>query len=121
MTETTIEGTWVVRSYRSGDGLVTPSDQGPRPTLAIVGKTVSGSMGVNRLTCQITEDGRFGPVATTRMAGSVELMAQEDTLLGHLAGADSIEVRGEGMTLSRDGLNLVELERSGTGATDRSS
>jgi hypothetical protein len=63
----------------------------------------------------------IGPVATTRMAGPRELIRREDTILERLQGADTIEVIEIGMTLSRNGLLLVELERTGTSQWDRSS
>ena len=48
-------------------------------------------------------------------------MSQEDTLMSHLHAADAVVVTDEGMTLSRDGLEMVELRRSGTSGPDASS
>jgi hypothetical protein len=55
------------------------------------------------------------------MSGPPELMRQEDILLGHLMGTDTIEVVEEGMTMSREGLTLVELRRRGTESPEPSS
>jgi heat shock protein HslJ len=89
-------------------------DSRSQPVLVIDGAMISGSMGVNRLSGEMTGGFRIGPLATTRMAGPAELMAQEDALLGHLQSADTIEVVEDGMCLSRDGLVLMELRRAGT-------
>ena len=48
------------------------------------------------------------------MAGPPELMLHEDTILEHLHEAATIEVIEDGMSLSRNGLLLIELERTGT-------
>jgi hypothetical protein len=48
-------------------------------------------------------------------------MSQEDILLGHLQEADSIDVAGDGMTLTRNGLTFVQLQRSGPGDTNPAS
>jgi hypothetical protein len=45
-------------------------------------------------------------------------MRQEDTIVEHLPEADTIEVTEDGMTLSLDGLLLVDLERSETEVSD---
>jgi heat shock protein HslJ len=121
MNDVSFDGDWVIVVYRSGDELVTPIDEGPELTLAIDGSDISGTMGLNRLVGRF-EDGLIaGPLGTTRMAGPPDLMEQEDTLLALLTAADEILVDGEGMTLRRDGLNLVELRLSGTNEADGSS
>lgn len=116
-----LAGTWIVAAYRDGDELVTPDDDGPRPEITFEGDSVFGSMGINRFTGHLERGLVAAPLATTRMAGPSQLMKQEDLLLGHLVEADTIDVDGDGMTMGRDGLNLVELRRSGTNETDDSS
>jgi heat shock protein HslJ len=108
-----IEGTWRVTSYRSGEVMVEP-DEEAEAFLEIDGAGVGGTMGINRFAGQLEGDSSFGAMAMTRMAGPPELMLQEDILLEHLQGVDEVEVNGDGMFLRRDGLLLVELERSGT-------
>lgn len=89
-------------------------DERTETLLVVDGEAVSGTMGINRFAGQLGEDPAFGALAMTRMAGPPELMLQEDILLEHLQGADVVEVNDDGMFLRRDGLILVELERSGT-------
>lgn len=112
MSDVVWQGQWVVTRYRLGDEMVAP-DQAADATLLVDGDRVSGTMGVNRF--MGGHDGEvFGTLATTMMAGPEHLMTQEQVLLGHLESADHVEVIGDGMFLSRDGLLLVELVQSGT-------
>jgi heat shock protein HslJ len=114
-------GTWAVTAYRSDEGMVEPSTEGKAAVLVVDAATVAGTMGVNRFTGQLV-DGLLGPaLAMTRMAGPPQLMSQEDLLMSHLHEADTVAVTDEGMTLSRDGLALVELRRSGTNGPESSS
>ncbi len=116
-----LNGTWVVTAYRTDAGMVETSTEGKEAQMVIDYQTVAGTMGVNRFTGQLV-DGLLGPgLAMTRMAGPPHLMSQEDTLMDHLHGADTVVVTDEGMTLSRDGLEMVELRRSGTSGPDASS
>ncbi len=80
-----------------------------------------GTTGLNRFTG--TFDGSFpvGPMAMTRMAGPPELMDQEDRLMANLHEADAIVVAEDGMMLSREGLSLIELQRSGTDRPTRAT
>jgi heat shock protein HslJ len=117
--ERRLDGTWVVTSYRSDDEMIVP-DHRVEAHLNIDGNRISGTMGVNRYMGQIEEGLPGEPLAATRMAGPPELMRQEDILLDHLQKADAVEVF-EGMTLSRDGLILVELRRRGTESPEPSS
>lgn len=119
--EPDLAGTWIVAAYRDGDELVTPDDDGPRPEITFEDDSVFGSMGINRFTGRTERGVIVSPLATTRMAGPPQLMEQENLLLRHLVEADTIDVDGDGMTMGRDGLNLVELRRSGTNETDDSS
>jgi heat shock protein HslJ len=108
-----LQGTWSVTSYRSGEVMVEP-DERSQAQLVVDGSQVSGTMGINRFAGQYGGDVAFGAMAVTRMAGPSELMLQEDILLEHLQSADAVEVSEDGMFVRRDGLLLVELERSGT-------
>lgn len=116
-----LDGTWLVTSYRSADLLISPAENGRGATLTIDGDSVFGTMGINRFSGRIDGGLIPGPLATTRMAGPPPLMEQEDLLLSHLSEADAIEADGFGMTVSRAGLILMELRRSGTNSGDRSS
>lgn len=103
-----IEGSWVVESLAIG-GELQPPIEGSKPTLEIAGGRASGMAGVNRFTGALEDDGGFGPLATTRMAGPHELMAQEQIFLEHLGATDTIENSDEGILLVGDGLVLVTL------------
>jgi len=76
---------------------------------------VSGSTGVNRLTASYNvtpEYLTFGPMATTRRAGTPELMAQEHKVVGSLAGMCRYQLSATSLEL--DGpYGPVELERYG--------
>lgn len=109
--EAPLQGNWVVTAYRSGEEMVEP-DHRVEAGFLVDGTTIAGTMGVNRFSGQIDDERRIGPLVSTRMAGPAELMVQEDTLLEHLQGADAVEVSGDGMFLTDDGLLLIELERS---------
>lgn len=93
--------------------MVSPDDLA-QASLTIDDTLIAGTMGVNRFSGPLGDALPFGQLATTRMAGPPTLMRQEDILLDHLHQADTVEVIGDGMSMSRDGLLLVELERSGT-------
>ena len=69
------EGSWLVTEIAVGGELVPPLE-GARLTLEITGDSIGGSAGVNRFVGQVSEEG-FGPLATTRRAGSPDLMDQE--------------------------------------------
>jgi heat shock protein HslJ len=79
---------------------------------------VSGSTGVNQLTASYNvtpEYLTFGPMATTRRAGSPELMAQEHKVVGSLAGM--CRYRLTEVSLELEGpYGPVELERYGAPA-----
>jgi heat shock protein HslJ len=73
---------------------------------------VTGSGGVNRLTASfaLSEDElRFGPLATTRMAGPEEAMRREQAFLDALARVTSYELDGRTLTLLADDEPLVTL------------
>ena len=115
-----LDGTWLVTSYLADEEMTVP-DHRAEAYMSIDGDRVSGTMGLNRFMGQM-QDGLPGQnLAVTRMSGPPELMRQEDILLGHLMGTDTIEVVEEGMTMSREGLTLVELRRRGTESPEPSS
>jgi heat shock protein HslJ len=116
-----LQGTWEVVRYRSGDRWRNPVSEDHPATLTFDGDVIVGTLGVNRLRGQVGADGMPGPLTTTRMAGPAAAMEQEAVLLDLLHGADSIVFDMNGMSWSRNGLSLVELRRSGTNITDRSS
>lgn len=116
-----LQGTWEVRRYRSGDRWRTPVPEARAAALTFDGDLVSGTLGVNRLRGRLGSDGMPGPLTSTRMAGPPAAMEQEAVLLDHLQGADSIDFVANGMTWSRNGLSLLEFQRSGTITADRSS
>lgn len=111
MADNTISGTsWVVRQIGA---------QSPRPPLPELsfddGGRLNGTSGVNRLMGSYeVGDGAvtFGPLATTRMAGPPELMAQEQAVVGVLSGKVAYAVVGDRLTLGVDGHGLL-LERAG--------
>ena len=76
---------------------------------------LSGTTGVNRLMGRY-EVGEaavtFGPLATTRMAGPPELMAQEQAVTRALSGEVAYALVGEGLTLGVGEQSLL-LERAG--------
>lgn len=121
MSDVSLDGTWVVVKYRSGDRLVTPVSDGPDPTLTIDGNGIAGSMGINRLVGRLEDGSIAGPLATTRMAGPPEIMEQENELLSLLHRVDEVIVERPGMTMRCEGLDLVKLRLTGTITTDGSS
>ena len=110
-----LEGSWLVESLAVGGELVPPLDGGRPLTLEVSGDQVSGSSGVNRFTGTWGSESIFSTLATTRMAGARELMAQEAILLTHFGKVDSIESSASGILLLAGGLVVVTLVPSGTG------
>lgn len=73
---------------------------------------VTGSGGVNRLTGQFALSGdelRFGPLATTRMAGPENAMQREAALLAALDQVTSYALEGRTLTLFADDEAVVRL------------
>ena len=101
------EGSWLVTEIAVGGELVPPLE-GARLTLEVSGDRVGGSAGVNRFVGQVSEEG-FGPLATTRRAGSPDLMDQERLFLSHLDEIDSVESDGKEMVLLVSGIVVVSL------------
>jgi heat shock protein HslJ len=84
--ETALPGTsWDVTSYNNGKGGVTTPVAGSELTIAFdADGQVSGAGGVNRYSGPYEVDGSavtIGPLATTKMAGDPELMAQEQAFI----------------------------------------
>ena len=87
-----------------------PVEVGPdeiQPTIALdlEESRVSGSGGVNRLTGTFAlseSELRFGPLATTRMAGPESAMQREHSFLAALERVTSYELDGTALTLLAD-------------------
>lgn len=110
-----LEGDWEVSAIEVGGELVPPID-GSRLTLSVDGVRAWGTSGVNRFTGQLGDETVFGVLATTRMAGPEELMAQEAIFLRHLREAQDWERAGEGISLTSQGLVIVALTPSPSSA-----
>jgi heat shock protein HslJ len=106
-----LEGDWDVRTISVGGELVPPIEDS-RLTLSVDHDRVWGSSGVNRFTGRLGDDRLFGLLATTRMAGPHELMAQEDIFLRHLSEAEDWEHAEDGISLTSQGLVIVTLTPS---------
>lgn len=115
-----IEGSWVVESLAVGGELQPPID-GSTLTLEMAEGRAFGSSGVNRFTGALDGAGGFGTMASTRMAGPHELMAQEQIFLDHLGSTETIEITDEGISLVGDGLVLVTLVPACSGPGSESS
>lgn len=101
------DGFWAVSAIGTGDEAETLLDAAV--TLEVSDGRVSGFGGVNRYTAHL-EDDVIGPIATTRMAGPPDVMAQEARYLGLLADA-RIGVSEEGrLQVWRGGHLLFEGE-----------
>ena len=87
-------------------------EQPPSLALDLEESHVTGSGGVNRLTGSfaLNEDElRFGPLATTRMAGSEDAMQREQAFLDALGRVTSYELEGRTLTLLADDEAVVRL------------
>jgi copper homeostasis protein (lipoprotein) len=104
------ETTWTVVEV---GGAAVP-DEGAAPTLVfdLEESHVAGSGGLNRLmgTFSLTEDElRFGPLATTLMAGPEEAMERERAFLAALARVTAYELEGRSLALYADDEIVVRL------------
>jgi heat shock protein HslJ len=84
----------------------------PHLVLDLEESRVSGSGGVNRLmgTFVLAEDElRFGPLASTMMAGPEGAMAREVAFLGALEKVTSYELDGNSLVLLADGEPVARL------------
>lgn len=73
---------------------------------------VSGSGGVNRITGTFApseSELRFGPLATTDLAGPEEAVRREQAVVQALATVTSYELEGRTLTLLADGRPVVRL------------
>ena len=91
-----------------------PVDERGAPTLVfdLEESRVAGSGGLNRLmgTLSLTEDAlRFGPLATTLMAGPEDAMERERVFLDALARVTAYELDGRSLLLYADGDVVVRL------------
>ena len=91
-----------------------PVDEHGAPTLVfdLEESRVAGSGGLNRLmgTLSLTEDAlRFGPLATTLMAGPEDAMERERVFLDALARVTAYELDGRSLLLYADGDVVVRL------------
>ena len=109
-----LEGSWVVENLAVGGELVRPLDSGKPLTLEVRAEQVSGSSGINRFVGTRGAEKVFSRLATTRMAGPEELMAQEAILLAHFESVDSVEASESGVLLLSEGLVVLTLVSSGT-------
>ena len=85
----------------------------PHLVLDLEESRVTGSGGVNRITGTfvLAEDElRFGPLATTMMAGPEEAMARERAFLGVLARVTGSRLEGSSLTLLADDEPVARLE-----------
>lgn len=103
-----LEGEWEVSGLAVG-GELQPPIGGSRLTLTVDDDRVWGRSGVNRFTGGFGEDGVFGPLAVTRMAGPQDLMIQEDIYLRHLSDAEGWEEQQGGISLLAGGLIVLTL------------
>ncbi|HJR96117.1 MAG TPA: META domain-containing protein [Gaiellaceae bacterium] len=79
-----------------------PDEAQPTIVLDLEESRVSGSGGVNRLTGTFAlseSELRFGPLATTRMAGPEAAMQREQSFLAALERVTSYELDGTALTL----------------------
>ncbi len=91
---------------------VGPDEQVPSLVLDLEESRVSGSGGVNRLmgTFVLSEEElRFGPLATTMMAGPEDAMRRERVFLAALERVTSYELDGRRLTLLADSAPVVRL------------
>ena len=96
-----------------GDPLeIAPDELAPSLVLDLEEARVTGSGGVNRLTGQFALSGnelRFGPLATTRMAGPENAMQREDAFLAALERVTSYALDDRTLTLLADDQAVARL------------
>jgi heat shock protein HslJ len=108
-----LEGpTWVVQEM-SVDGAMTAPIPDAAPFAVFEDGTVAGSSGCNSYngTYQIDGDSMaIGPLASTLMACTAELLGQETFYFELLAQTDSYEVSGDQLTLMSGDTVLIRYE-----------
>lgn len=106
-----LEGTWVLESL-GGETELTPAGE-VTTELTLQDGEATGSGGVNRFngTYEATDDGSisFGPIASTRMAGSEEAMAQESEFFAALDAAETFEFDDGRLVLGDQGNNTLAV------------
>jgi heat shock protein HslJ len=103
---------WTLVELEGAPVEVGTDEHPPSLALDLEESRVTGSGGVNRLTgtFALSEDElRFGPLATTRMAGPEEAMQREQAFLAALACVTSYELDGRTLTLLADDEAIVRL------------
>lgn len=97
---------WLVTGYNNGKQAVVTPVAGSNLTLKFgTDNTVSGSGGVNTFNGPFessTATISIGPLAATKMAGSEQLMAQEQQYLSALQAASEWEISNGSLTLRND-------------------
>ncbi len=91
---------------------IAEGERAPHLALDLEESRVAGSGGVNRImgTFVLAEDElRFGPLATTMMAGPEAAMARERVFLDALATVTSYALDGSSLTLLADGTPVARL------------
>lgn len=105
-----LQGTWVAESFAGPDDLA-PADPEVTTELSLDDGQASGTGGVNRFTTgyEATDDGSisFGMVASTRMAGPDNAMAQETEFLTALESAERFEINDGKLVLLDAGDNTL--------------
>jgi len=108
-----LEGpTWVVQEM-SVDGTMTEPIPETPPYAVFEDGTVAGSSGCNNYNGAYETDGdsmTIGPLASTLMACTSELLGQETFYFGLLAQVDSYEVNGDELALSSGDTVLLRYE-----------
>jgi heat shock protein HslJ len=103
-----INGMWRATGLRS-DGGMNPILSGSAITMEIVGANVSGHSGVNRYSGGLV-GGVLGPMASTMMAGSPDLMEQERCYLDFLTGSVPVRTGDTSLELTLEGEVVVAME-----------
>jgi heat shock protein HslJ len=96
---------WTLVELEGAPVEVAESERAPGLALDLEESRVAGSGGVNRITCTFAlAEGelRFGPLATTMMAGPEEAMARERAFVGALARATGYRLEGSALSLLAD-------------------
>ena len=103
---------WVLVELDGGPVAVGQDELPPSITLDLEESRASGSGGVNRFTGTFSmseSELRFGPLASTRMAGPEDAMTLENAFFAALARVTSHELDGRTLTLLADGEPVVRL------------
>lgn len=114
-----LTGDWNLASLRSTDitSLMPKGVKIPSLSFTPEGK-VSGTGGINRLASSLDLDAlakgefKLAPTASTKMAGSPEAMAFEDSFLKALGDATGFNVKGDTLSLSGAAGELMKFVRA---------